>query len=96
MPTVKALSNIEHNGKLYEQGDKIEVTAEQAEALVEAGVVETGRAATAQEGEVVEKPKTKAQLIDEAKAEGLELNVTTDNTVAEVVAAIEAAREAKA
>lgn len=97
MTKVTAISAIEHDGKLYEAGDSIEVTAEQAEALKEAGVIETGRAAEAQEGEVVEepsKPKTKAELLSEAEAEGLTLEVTDKNTVAEINAAIEAARAA--
>lgn len=61
MPTVKVTSRVEHDGKVYEAGDSVEVTVEQKQALVEAGVVEAGnsRADSAQEGEVVEAQKGK-------------------------------------
>lgn len=100
MATITALSTIEHDGHEYLAGETIELTgdqaAEQAAALIEAGVARKGKGVI--EGEVVktpsaEKPPTKKELLEGAAAEGLTLEVTDKNTVAEITAAIEAARE---
>lgn len=50
---VKALSTILHDGKEYSEGDTLELTQEQADALIGAHVATSGRAEKAQEGEVV-------------------------------------------
>lgn len=52
MISVQALSNISHDGEEYKAGQTLEVTAEQAEALIEAGAASKGR--QAKEGEVIE------------------------------------------
>jgi len=52
MPTIKAISNISHDGVDDDAGDSPEFTAKQAALLIEAGVATVGRNAI--EGEVVE------------------------------------------
>lgn len=52
MATITALSTIEHDGHEYLAGETIEVTADQASALIEAGVARKGKGVI--EGEVVE------------------------------------------
>jgi len=94
MVSIKALSNISHDGQDYAAGDSLEVTNAQAAVLIEGGVASKGRQAI--EGEVVTstapKPLTKAELIAEAEAEGLVLDVTIDNKRDEIVEAIKAAK----
>ncbi|TFB85844.1 hypothetical protein E3O44_12645 [Cryobacterium algoricola] len=91
MVAITALSAILHDGETYAEGDSLEVTADEAAALVEAQVASTGR--QAQEAEVVApKPPTIKEKIEAAEAEGLTLDVTGLRTHAEIDAAIEAAR----
>ncbi|WIE74489.1 hypothetical protein [Curtobacterium sp. MCSS17_007] len=95
MVSVKALTNIEHDGEIYTKGQSIELKTDQADALIEAGVATKGR--HAQEAEVIEeKPKTKAELLAEAESEGLVLEgINGDSKRDQIVEAIAAARAVK-
>ncbi len=75
--TVTALSNISHDGQDYVKGDSIDVTKDQAAALVEAGVATKSRAEAAQEAKVVEQPPVGDGLDD------LGFKVLKDRAIAE-------------
>jgi hypothetical protein len=83
-------SPVDHDGTRYNVGQEVDVTKAQAEALVLARSAEV--AAPTEERH----QPTKAELLAEAKAEGLTLEGVTDkSTKAEIEAAIDAARAAK-
>jgi len=59
--------NVFHDGKLYREGDILDLTAEQAAPLIEIGVLATT------EGAEPEKPEARAPRKRKAKDEGLEV-----------------------
>lgn len=80
MPTVTALSNILHDGEEYKKGESIDVTKEQAEALLEAGVAKNGRVTV--DAQVIE--DTTEEEVDEGDGlDGLGFDALKDRAIAD-------------
>ena len=69
------------------------LTDEQVSEITEDGQFNVERIEAATQDEQVTKPLTKAELLAQAEADGLTLDVTIDNKREEIVAAIEAATQ---
>lgn len=82
MSTVTALSNINHDGDDYAKGDTIEVSAEQAKALIESGAAKKGRVTV--DAEVIEdEVVVEDEVVNDDGLDGLGFDALKERAIAD-------------